>query len=143
MASLKDPTVRPQRASKAGTCSEWAPDFQCCMQPLRVRGHRAVSQMGQVECGRAAPRVAFPNTFLSHDEQLLACRFCHLVVSMACLGSQWRCMWRACPVLFFSGQTQLHFLWPYQALCFQNCYSATWGLLRPYILPAENNEKNN
>lgn len=108
--------------------------------PLKV-SHRAVSQLGQVECGRAAPLVAFPNTFLSHDDQLLACYFCHLVVSMACLGSQWLCMWRACPVLFFSGQAQLHFLWPYQALCFQNCYSATWGVELESSFPTSSQPK--
>lgn len=30
------------------------------------------------------------------------------------------------PSPFFSGQVRLHFLWPYQTPCFQNCYSATW-----------------
>lgn len=66
--------------SKAWTCSEWALDFQCCMQPLRVRGHCAANQPRQVECCTAAPLVAFSNTFLSHDDRSLASYFCHLVI---------------------------------------------------------------
>lgn len=72
-----------------------------------------------------------PDTSLPRDDGWLACCFCHLVSLMACLGSLWLCVWRACPQFFFfspSGQAQLHFLWPYQTLCFQNCYSATWGV---------------
>lgn len=125
---------------KAWTCSEWAPDFQCRMQPLKVRGHHAVNHMGQVECGSAAPLVAFPDTSLSHDDRSLACYFCHLVVSMACLGSRWLCLWRARPILVFSGQAQLHFLCPYQASpVFPKLLLSHLG----NTVPAENNEKNN
>lgn len=49
------------------------------------------------------------------------------------------------PVLFFSGQAQLHFLWPYQTLCFQNCYPATRGveLDSSFSTSPENNRHNN
>lgn len=49
---------------------------------LGVRGHPAVNQTGQVECGPAAPLVAFPDTSLSHDDRALT------AVS-ATLSSQW------------------------------------------------------
>ena len=88
------------------------------MQPLRVRGHPAVNQMGQVECCPAAPLLAFPDTSLSRNDLSLACCFCHLVISMACLRSQWLCMWRACPQSFFS-QDKLNF--------------TSSGLIKPFV----------
>lgn len=114
-----------------------------CMQSLGSWGYPAVNQTGQVECGPAAPLVAFPNTSLSHDDRSLACCFCHLVISMASRGFQWLCMWRACPQSLSpgSGQAQLHFLQPYQTLCFQNCYSATWGIKLDFFFPPSSSRK--
>lgn len=134
--------------SQAWTCSEWAPDSQGCMQPLRVRGppcHQPVRAGGVLH---SCTPVTFPNTSWSHDDRSLACYFCRVVIIVCGLDG---C---ACRGLlsnpFFSGQAQLHFLWPYQTLCFQNCYSATCrvGLdshpyPHPYILLAESNEENN
>lgn len=48
---------------------------------------------------------------------------------------------RLSPALFFSGQAQPHFLWPYQTLCFQNCYSATWGTKLSSSLPTSSQLK--
>lgn len=119
MTQPNDPTFSEASAcSEAGTCAEWAPDCQRCVQPLGVRGRLAVNQTRQVECRPAAPLVAFPDTSLSHDDLSLACCFCHLVISMACLRSQWLCMWRACPRSFFS-QDKLNF--------------TSSGLIKPFV----------
>lgn len=113
---------------------------------FRVRGHCAARPAGQVECCTAAPLVAFPNTSLSHDNQSLACYFRHLVISMACLGSQWLWVWRACPQPFFlrTSSTSLPLalsdsLFPKLLLS----YSGNWTqFLPPDILPAESNKKS-
>lgn len=42
-----------------------------------------------------------PDTSLPRDDGWLACCFCHLVSLMACLGTLWLCVWRACPQFFF------------------------------------------
>lgn len=126
--------------SKAWTCSEWALDSQRSMQPLRVRGHHAANQPRQVECCTAAPLVAFSNTFLSHDDRSLASYFCHLVILVWGL-SGCVCGKTISSPFFFSGQAQLHFLWPYQTLCFQNRYSATWGVKLNSSLPTSSQLK--
>ena len=98
---LSDSPSEASTYPKTWTCSEQALDSQWCTQPFRVRGHHAARPTGQVECCTAAPLVAFPNTSLSHDNRSLACSFRHLVISMACLGSQWLWVWSACPQPFF------------------------------------------
>ena len=126
--------------SKALTCSKWAPDSQWCTQPLRVRGRHAAGQAGQVECCTAAPLVAFPNTSLSHNDWSLACYFCHLVISMACLGSQWLYMRSACPQPFF-----LRTNWTSLPLALSNPLFpkllATWGVELDFSLPTSSRLK--
>lgn len=129
--------------SKAWTHSEWGPDSQCCRQPLRVRGHRAVNQRRQVEHCTAAPLAAFSNTFISHDAQSLASYLCHLVILVWVLSGCACGKTISSPFFSFfpSGQAQLHFLWCYQTLCFQNRYSTTWGVKLNSSLPTSSQLK--
>lgn len=111
--------------------------FPVMQQPLGGRGHEAATQAEQWN-------VAFPNTSLSHDDRSLACYFCHLVISMACLGSQWLWVWRALsPVL--SSQDRLDFTssglinpW-FPKLSLSHLGSWTW--LLPPLAPASSQLK--
>lgn len=87
--------------SKAWICSEWDPDSQWCVRPIRVRGHPAANQARQVECGAAAPLVAVPSTSPSHTDCSLVCLFlppCH-----TCPGTDSKavCVERLSSALFF------------------------------------------
>lgn len=74
-----------------------------------------LDKLGEIPCSWAL--VIFPDTSLSRGD----CSSAHcLSPCHACLGTQQSQVSRSCPQPLCSGQAQLHFLWPYQTLCFEN-----------------------
>lgn len=78
--------------STAWTRSEWTPDSQWCMQPLRVRGHHAANQTRQVECRTAALWLHFPTP----PCPTMLARWHAVPATLSYL-----CVWRACPQCCF------------------------------------------